>query len=400
MGRFLKRRKTEIVGKGGKPVVLRGVNLGGWLMMEAYILYAPNFPERRFRREFAAALGRGALRSFEEQYRRHFIREQDIRNIARLGFNCVRVPFHYRLVEKTPYRYDPDGARFLDRVIRWAGKHGVRVILDLHAAPGCQNHDWHSDSDGKAGLWTNKTCRDRTATLWEFLADRYRDEEYVAGYDLLNEAVLGDAGLLNRFYRKLIKRIRAADRNHILFIEGNQWARDVDCLEEFDDDNYALSVHCYDPLDFTFNFVPGLSYPLKTARGAWGRAALRRHLSRYKKISQKRGVPVFVGEFGVNARGGRFGEDRWLEDVLGCFRDFGFHWAYWTYKAVKNGVMPDGIYSYTDNPPWVNRLGPLTGWETYKRHWRARQRDMVRSWHTDRFRPNTEILRVLKNDLR
>ena len=400
MKNFLKTDKTKIVTKDNKPVMLRGVNLGGWLMMEAYILYAPNFPEQKFKKEFSGALGKKALYSFEKKFRGSFIRESDIKNISQLGFNCIRVPFNCRLIERTPYCYDQEGARFLDQVIRWAKKYGIRVILDLHAAPGAQNHDWHSDSAGKAELWTKKTNQDRTLALWEFLADRYKNEESVAGYDLLNEAVLEDAKLLNRFYKSLIKRIRGVDRNHILFIEGNKWATDVDCLEEYDDDNYVLSIHNYEPLEFVFNFVPHSSYPSKPAQGGWNGKVIRRHLSRYKKISQKRGLPVFVGEFGINARQGLFGEDRWLADVLKCFNDFGFHWTYWTYKAIKGAVMPDGIYSYVKNPPWVNRCGPLTGWNTYKQHWTSQQKAMIQSWHTEEFQANKEILKVLKNAVR
>jgi len=399
MKNFLKRNKTKIVGKSGKPMVLKGVNLGGWLMMEAYILHAPNFPERKFKKEFAAALGKKALCSFEEKYRQNFIRQQDIQNIARLGFNCIRVPFNSRLIERAPYRYDKRGVQFLDQALRWAGQSGIWVILDLHAAPGSQNHDWHGDSMGKAELWTKKTNRDRTLALWEFLADRYRDEECVAGYDLLNEAVLENTKLLNQFYKRLIKKIRSVDKNHILFIEGNKWATDLNCLEEYDDDNYALSIHNYEPLDFTFNFVPHLSYPFRPSERGWNKNVIRKHLLKYKKISQKRNVPIFCGEFGVNARRGDFGEDRWLKDVLECFNDFGFHWTYWTYKAVKNSAFPDGVYSYVNNPSWVNRSGPLAGWDTYKQCWPKQQKAMTRSWRTDQFRANAEILKILKNAL-
>lgn len=397
---FLRTNKTKIISQGNKPVKLKGVNLGGWLMMEAYILYAPNFPAKKFRKEFSCALGKKALCSFEKEYRGSFIREADIKKISQLGFNCIRVPFNYRLIEKTPYRYDQEGVRFLDRVIRWAKKYKIWVILDLHAAPGAQNHDWHSDSLGKAELWTKKENQDRTLALWEFLADRYKDEECVAGYDLLNEAVLANTKLLNRFYKKVIKRIRSVDKNHILFIEGNVWATDVDCLDRFDDDNYVLSIHNYAPFEFAFNFIPHSSYPFKSPQGGWNKKVTRRHLSQYKKISQKRDLPIFVGEFGVNARQGLFGEDRWLADVLKCFNDYGFHWTYWTYKAIKGGVMPDGIYSYVQNPPWVNRCGPLTGWDTYKQHWPSHQKAMIRSWHTEQFQVNKEILKVLKDALR
>jgi len=208
MKNFLRTNKTKIVSKGNKPITLKGVNLGGWLMMEAYILHAPNFPEQKFKKEFSNALGKKALYSFEQKYRGSFIREWDIKNIAQLGFNCIRVPFNYRLIAKTPYRYDQQGIRFLDQVIRWAKKYRIWVILDLHAAPGAQSCDWHADSMGKAELWTRKTNQERALALWEFLADRYKDEESVAGYDLLNEAVLENTKLLNRFYKKLIKKRR------------------------------------------------------------------------------------------------------------------------------------------------------------------------------------------------
>jgi hypothetical protein len=312
----------------------------------------------------------------------------------------VRVPFNCRLIEKLPYRYDLQGVRYLDRVIRWAKKYGIWAVLDLHAAQGAQNCDWHGDSNGRADLWTKKANQDRALALWEFLADRYKDETSVAGYDLLNEAVMTDTKLLNRFYKKLIKRIRSVDRNHILFIEGNRWAQDLNCLDEYDDDNYALSIHNYEPIEFTFNFVPSLSYPLKSSHGKWDKNVMRKRLSRYKEILQKHGVPIFAGEFGVNARRGEYGEDRWLADILKCFNDFGFHWAYWTYKAIKNGVFPDGIYSYVQDPPWVHRVGPLTGWDTYKFHWPKQQKPMIQSWHTDQFQANGEIIKVLKNAAR
>lgn len=382
-----------------REVILKGVNLGGWLMMEGYLLHAPNRPEQRFRREFAAAMGKKALDDFDRSFRENFITEKDIAGIRRLGFNCVRVPFHYRVVEKAPYVYGAEGLSYLDRIMRWAKKYKIWVILDLHAAPGAQNHDWHSDSAGQARLWRSKTYQERTFALWEFVAGRYKNEEGVAGYDLLNESVVGDPRPLNGFYKALIKRIRAVDKNHILFVEGNRWATDIECLEEFDDDNYALSIHSYEPSEFTFNLVPQLVYPYKEKGRACSKAALKEHLSRYAHLSQERRLPIFAGEFGVNYRGGNYGEGRWLADMLECFKDFGFHWTYWTYKAVKNSCFPDGLFSYYENPKWVNRQGPVSGWDTYKSCWRQCRKEMIRSWRTDQFKVNRNILKVLQDAL-
>ena len=392
---FFRTKQTQIIAGNQKPVTLKGVNLGGWLMMEGYILHAPNFPEQKFKKEFASIVGKSALKEFERKFRDHFIQEWDIQNIATLGMNCVRVPFNCRLVESKPYHFDPSGVAYLDRVIQWGKKYGVGIILDLHAAPGAQNHDWHSDSYGAADLWKKKVLQKRTYGIWEFLADRYKDNPTVIGYDILNEAVLTDTKLLNAFYKELIKCIRRVDRNHIIFVEGNRWAQDLEVLEDFNDDNLALSVHYYAPIEFVFNIVPQLSYPLKK----FDRGVMRRQLHKYYQYGKKYSRPIYVGEFGVNARQGLYGEDRWLADILHIFQEFNFHWTYWTYKAVKNGLFPDGILSFLPNDPWINRQGPKSGWDTYSTHWPQRQGEIIRSWLTQNFSPNRKILKVLKNAL-
>jgi len=393
---FLKTSGTKITTADGKPIRLKGVNLGGWLLMEGYILHAPNRAERVFKEKFRKALGTSSLDSFEESFRKNFISENDFKTIRGFGFNCIRLPFHYRLIERSPYEYDQNGLFYLEEAIRWAKRYGLYLILDLHAAPGAQNHDWHSDSLGRAELWKSEAYQRRTYALWEFLADRYKEEETIAGYDLLNESVLHDTRLLNRFYRTLIKTIRRVDRNHILFVEGNKWAMDLACLDDFSDSNLVLSIHAYQPLDFTFNVVPQLTYPLK-GKGCCDKNELKKILLPYAKIAQKNKRPIFVGEFGINARAGVYGENRWVADMLSLFREFDFHWTYWTYKAIKNSVFPDGILSYMENPPWVNRAGPLYGWETYSLHWPTKQKEMVDSWKTKNFEENTLIREILQN---
>lgn len=390
MKNFLKTQGHLIIDAHGRPVVLRGVNLGGWLMMEGYILHALNIAEQVFKKNFTRTLGKDALTSFERDFRNHFIQENDIKMIAGFGFNCIRVPFNSRAIEKRPYQYDGEGLKYLDNVIRWTEKYKVWLILDLHAACGAQNHDWHSDSLGPALLWQKKELRERTFKLWEFLVNRYKDKTAVAGYDLLNEAVLEDTKLLNTFYKQLIKTIRSADRNHILFVEGNRWAQDLECLEDFSDGNLAFSVHVYQPLEFTFNFIPHSQYLFETKK------SLQKLLSGYAATARRKQRPIYVGEFGVNARQGHDGEDVWVKDTLSCFQEFGFHWTYWTYKAVKNSVFPDGIFSYLENPPWVNRGGPRLGWDTYSSLWPEHREQMIESWRTENFSLNTAILDALR----
>ena len=390
--RKLKIHKAKIVQDNGRPFYLHGVNLGGWLMMEAYFLHAPNLPVQDLKKQLRVAVGMKGVEEFDRTFRDNFIVEADFKRIAAMGLNCLRLPFHHALIEKRPYRYDKEGLAYLDRALRWAEKYGLYVILDLHGAAGSQNHDWHSDSYGQARLWKNKTFQQRTLALWEFLADRYKNKSQVAGYDILNEAVLGDPLVLNKFYKQIINAIRRSDKDHILFIEGNKWAQDIACLDRFEDDNYALSVHFYEPSQFTFNLTPHLLYPLK----GWNKTLTRQLHLKYKKIADTHRAPVLVGEFGVNYRNGVYQEERWVKECVDVFRSLGFHWTYWTYKAVKNSFFPDGLLSYYPNPPWVRREGPVTGWNTYARLWPAHKNDMARSWRSEHFEENKKVTEVLK----
>jgi endoglucanase len=137
---FLKRDKTSIIDSQGKPVHLKGVNFGGWLMMEAYFVYAPSLAQQVFEKEFAKQCGAKALNGLIEKFRDNFITEADFKQVASWGMNCIRLPFHYKVAA------DVQAISYLDQAIVWARKHKVYLILDLHAAYGAQNPDWHSDS--------------------------------------------------------------------------------------------------------------------------------------------------------------------------------------------------------------------------------------------------------------
>lgn len=385
---LLQVKGRNIVDKQGRPVFLRGVNLGGWLMMEAYFMHAPNRALSVMLKAFTRKHGEKATQHLLNSFRQQFIKEADIKQIASWGFNSLRVPVHYQLIDQHDWTY-------LDRLLAWAKKAKIYVIWDLHAAPGCQNHDWHSDSLGQARLWTSKRFRHQTYHILEKLANRYAHESIVAGYDVLNEAVIHDAALLNEFYREAIKAIRRSDKEHMLFIEGNRWAQQIDVLDRFGDEQWLFSIHCYEPLNFTFNFEPGLIYPLRSSVGVWDKNTMRKYLENYNLISRRENRPIHVGEFGVHYRQDHGHEVKYLEDMLGLFKEMGFHWHYWTYKAVKHFMFPDGILSYYPNSPWVNRPGPVSGWDKWPELWSKHEQEMIDSWQSKRFTINQPILYAL-----
>ncbi|MCM8791521.1 MAG: glycoside hydrolase family 5 protein [Candidatus Omnitrophica bacterium] len=397
---FLKTSGTKIVDEAGKPVTLRGVNLGSWLLMEGYILGGRHIPEKVFRADFEKALGAEAHKDFTRSFRDNFIREDDIVTIKEWGANCIRVPFNYRIIEfeDRPYSLNEEGLSCLDKVVRWCEKHQLYCIIDMHAAPGAQNPDWHSDCVGKPEFFDNEYNRDRYYRLWHFLATHYKDASNIAAYDVLNEPVIDieRENQLKELYEGVTREIRDVDQKHMILLEGNMFGKRLGFLGKPSDSNTAFSVHAYLPIDYVFGLEKDLIYPGRAHNIMWTKGRIELIARPYHMLQQKLGVPIFIGEFGVHWRGGHYGETRWVEDVVSIFEGFGWSWAYWTYKSVANGIQPDGIFRYTKNPPWVNRNGPATGMETFAACWPKYRSQMISSWRTKNFVLNEKLLAVLE----
>ncbi|MCM8773651.1 MAG: glycoside hydrolase family 5 protein [Candidatus Omnitrophica bacterium] len=366
--------------------------------MEGYILGGRNIAEHLFKKRLKNIYGDSELKNFEKLYRDNFIQKEDFHRISQLGANCVRLPFNYRILENKPFKYEEDCFLYLDRAISWAKSYKIKIILDLHAAQGGQNCDWHSDSWGKAYLWESTNLRKRVNKLWETIAKRYKGEETIYGYDLLNEPVIEKSklGILKELYREIIKTIRDIDKEKFIFLEGNIWAQEIEFLQDILGEKIAISIHTYQPLNFTFNFINQYRYPGKIDGKFWDKSQIFRYLDKYYSFSKRKKVEIFVGEFGVNYRGNAWGEVDYLRDILEVFEEFSFSYTYWTYKSIPLGVFPDGIYQYLYNPKYVRREGPIFGWENYLSCWKKEKGEIVNFWRTESYVINKDISSLLK----
>ncbi len=381
-----------------KNKALKGVNLGGWLLMEGYILRGRNIAEHQLKRQFKRDNTGKALFEFEKEFRDNFISEDDFKNIAKLGAQIIRLPFSYRLIEEKASSRNKISFYFLDKAFKWAKDYNLKIILDLHAACGAQNFDWHSDSTGKAMLWEKESCRKSTYRLWEIIAARYKDHSALYAYDVLNEPVLGNKSItiLKKFYKNIIKSIRGVDKKTLIYLEGSLWAQQIEFLESLIEDNVGVSIHSYLPLDYVFNFHPLLKYPGSVQNVLWNKKRLYQHFKQYHNFAFKNKVKLLVGEFGINWRGGYFGECAWLDDMLNIFDDFGFDYTYWTYKSIANDVFPSGVYQYLKNNKFVRREGPVYGWENYSKYWKRQNKEIVSVWKTENYTFNKSIGNILK----
>ncbi len=328
---FWRASGTWTVSPGGTPVLWRGLNLGGWLVPEGYILHLPGYGSpSSIRAQFVEVAGEQAAAEFWDLYRANYVREEDIERIAAWGFNSVRLPFHYLDL------WDPDRREFREegflrfhRLLDWCRRHGLAVILDLHCAPGGQNPNNISDSDGVARLWLDPAHQELTVQLWKELARRLADDPAVAGYDLLNEPVLPggmNPGVLRSLYERIAAAIREVDARHPIIVEGNWYATDLSGLTPPFDDNLIYSFHKY-----------------------WD-APTAASLERFLDLRSRYGVPLWAGEFGENS-------NPWAMAVIREFERQGIGWCWWTHKKLETITSPLSA----PIPPAYQRL--LDFWE-------------------------------------
>src|SRR5260370_7621731 len=142
--KFVTTRGKGFIAPDGRPLLLRGINLGNWLMPEGYMFKfkAANSP-RLIQVVVSQLVGEDEARRFWKAYHDNYITDEDIKFIKRSGFNSVRVPFNYRLfvTEGETQRLEGVGYELLDRVVGWCKREGLYVVLPMHAAPGSQPHD-------------------------------------------------------------------------------------------------------------------------------------------------------------------------------------------------------------------------------------------------------------------
>ena len=312
--------------KTGQKVQLQGFGLGGWLLPEGYMWGLRKLDRpRQFEEAVIDLIGPRDAAEFWRIYHDNFVTESDIKTMKSWGVNSLRIPLLASMLQPrdnqpatAPYQYSEEGFSYLDNLVKWCQTYNVGVIWDMHGAPGSQNAENISDSDGTARLWTEKErywplCID----LWYKIAERYKDRDCIIGYDLLNEPLLGryegiDVKLLRELYIELTKKIRTVDTDGIIFVEGDDWAQNFSMLEPLDwDPHLVIAFHSYPPTS--------------TAEG----------LKRWDDLRKKYNIPLWHGETG---------EQRPPYEVNKAATEFlnsvNVGWSWWTHKKFNRSTQP------------------------------------------------------------
>ncbi len=158
--RFVQVEGPHLVAPGGSKLLLKGINLGNWLVPEGYMFHFDSWPtsSREIATLFNELVGPIEVGRFWTTYRDQYIQEADIQFLKRAGFNSVRIPF-----DAGPLS---EGREFdlLDRTIAWCRRAGLWVILDMHCAPGGQTGANIDNSWGYPWLFEDAEYQRRTSS--------------------------------------------------------------------------------------------------------------------------------------------------------------------------------------------------------------------------------------------
>ena len=218
------------------------------------------------------------------------------------------MPLHYKFFTSD----DAEGFRVLDRLLEWARRDHIYVILDMHCAPGGQTGTNIDDSYGYPWLYQDQGAQDETVAIWTRIARRYKDDPIVLGYDLLNEPIPHypkDQQFnpdLEPVFKKIAAGIRSVDPHHVLILGGAQW-----------DTNFSV---------FGAPFDPNLMYQLHKY---WTKTTDASVIQPYLDFRAKYHVPIWCGESGENT-------DAWITGFRQTLEANNVGWAFWTYKKMDS----------------------------------------------------------------
>ncbi|MCX6135945.1 MAG: cellulase family glycosylhydrolase [Ignavibacteriales bacterium] len=317
---FLGVSGTKIVNGRGEEFILRGIGLGGWLVPEGYMLQTSSFANSptEIRNKIVGMVGAANADTFYALYRKSYVARKDIEQIAKWGFNSIRLPMHYALLtpKNQPGVYLESGFALIDSLLSWCEANRLYLILDLHCAPGGQNSANISDYiSGEPSLWESVDNQNQTIALWKKIAERYAAKEWIGGYDLLNETVWTFGAMLPPLKNlrdlsiAITSAIRQVDTTHIVFIEGNSWATDFSGLTPAWDAKMAYSFHKY----WNSNDYNSIAYLI----------SLRTNSNR----------PLWLGESGENS-------NQWFEECITLMEANKIGWAWWPHKKIGSIAGP------------------------------------------------------------
>jgi endoglucanase len=256
--------------------------------------------------------------------------------IADAGFQTVRLPVKWSAHARAepPYTIDPKFFERIDWCVDQALANKLNIIINVH-------HYGEADTDPDRHL-------PRLVGLWEQIAARYKDRPTSVYFELFNEPNTKLVeGRWNAAIAELLKPVRKTNPIRPVIVGPAEWnaIRALDKLELPADRNLILTVHLYDPFQFTHQGAPWAKGSEKWKGTKWTgtdaeKTAIAKQLDKAAAWAKKHDRPVFLGEFGAYQEADTASRARWTRFIAREAEAHGFSWAYWEFCAGFGAYDP------------------------------------------------------------
>lgn len=331
---FVTIQGKDLVKPNGEKLFIMGTNLGNWLNPEGYMFKFEKANSARLINDmFCQLVGPDFTARFWKTFKDNYVTREDIRFIKSTGANTIRLPFHYKLFTDEDYMgltAAQDGFQRIDSLVEWCRESDLYLILDMHDAPGGQTGDNIDDSYGYPWLLESEESQQLFCDIWRRIADRYKNEPVILGYELMNEPIapyFDNVAELNSkletVYKRGVKAIREVDSNHIVLLGGAQWNGNFSVFRDFKfDDKLMYTCHRY------------------------GGPATEDAIRGFIQFRDSVNLPMYMGEIGHNT-------DEWQAAFCQVMRDNNIGYTFWPYKKMEGSsfvgiTSPEGWQAVVD----------------------------------------------------
>ncbi|MFD5324893.1 cellulase family glycosylhydrolase [Streptomyces sp. NPDC127092] len=218
------------------------------------------------------------------------------------GFRSVRIPVTWfpHQSATAPYTIDPAYMSRVKQVVDWALAAGLYAEINVHHDSWKWIADMSTDHDNVMA---------RFNSTWRQIATVFRDEPRALLMESINEPQFNNATdaqktqylrELNTSFHSIVRSSGGGNKDRLLVLPSEEtnnaqhWLDDLSTtITSLNDRNLVATVHYYSWYPFSVNIANGTTYD------ATARNDLTEGFRRVHDTLVARGVPVYLGEFGL-----------------------------------------------------------------------------------------------------
>lgn len=299
-----------------------------------------------------------------------FIRADDFAKVKSLGYDHIRLPIDYELIEDEEGNFIEENFSYLDFAVEKCRENGLNLVLDLHRTPGFSFDPNHN----KTGLFESRELQERFYAIWDKLAAKYAMNSGMLAFELLNEVTEKSYMPVWIQMAENAVRIIRSYSGEIRIILGGYWNNSVCAVKDLPlpfDENIVYNFHFYEPLLFTHQGAYWIDTMDRSFRCRFGmtygeyeegsRIRLRgRDFGEFQKYppdeimgekyfdglireavktAEERNVCLYCGEFGVIELADKAEAEKWFDVFYSVMDRYSIGNAIWTYRQMDFSVV-------------------------------------------------------------